>query len=181
MTFRPYKLTLVTPPATEPFVLADVKLFLRIDGSAEDALLTSLIVAARQSAEHYLRRSLINQIWKLSYDDYLSEETALLRGPVQAIISVNRVERDGTATEFDSQNYFLRQTDDTLICDITPFAHRLEITYEAGYGEAASDVPAAVKQGMLSHIAALYEHRALGAPLPDTAQTLYAPYRVMGV
>lgn len=181
MTFRPYKLTLVTPPATEPFVLADVKLFLRIDGSAEDALLTSLIVAARQSAEHYLRRSLINQTWKLSYDDYLAEETGLLRGPVVSVTSVTRVDRDGTTSALSSQNYFLRQTDDVLVCDVTPFAHRLEIVYVAGYGADASYVPAAVKQGMLSHIAALYEHRALGAPLPDTARTLYAPYRVMGV
>ena len=44
-------LQLITPPAVEPVVLADAKLFLRLDTAADDAMVTALIVAARRRVE----------------------------------------------------------------------------------------------------------------------------------
>ncbi len=42
---------IITPPAAEPLTLAQVKAHLRLDGNADDALLTSLIAAARRYLE----------------------------------------------------------------------------------------------------------------------------------
>ncbi|MEQ1790660.1 MAG: head-tail connector protein, partial [Rickettsiales bacterium] len=57
----------ISAPATEPITLAEAKLYLRVDSSSEDNLITDLIVAARMSAEAWLKNSLISQSWKLVY------------------------------------------------------------------------------------------------------------------
>lgn len=44
-------LQLLTPPTAEPVSLVEAKLHLRVDFNDDDALITSLITAARQAAE----------------------------------------------------------------------------------------------------------------------------------
>ena len=65
---RRTSLKLVTPPATEPVTLAELKAWAKIDTDADDALITSLLAAARQAAEDYTRRSFITQSWRLTLD-----------------------------------------------------------------------------------------------------------------
>ena len=57
-------LKLITAPAAEPVLLADAKLHLRVDHIADDDLITSLITAAREAAEHLTGRALITQTWE---------------------------------------------------------------------------------------------------------------------
>jgi uncharacterized phiE125 gp8 family phage protein len=173
---RPYLLTLVTPPATEPLTLAEAKLFLRVDGSTEDSLITSMVSAVRIAAEQYLSRSLITQSWKLAYDDYLLSVTALPLGPVQSITSVTLVARDGSTTIVDSNTYYLSAKKDRLNFDATPFATRVEVVYAAGYGNAAN-VPEPIKQGMLQHLASLYTNRTASGAIPEIALSLYTPFK----
>lgn len=176
--YRPYSLEQITPPAEEPITLAEAKLYLRVDGSMEDTLIGNMITVARMAAEAYLARSLVTQIWKLGYDDYLLSHTRLLMSPVQSITSVTLVARDDTTTTVDNSTFYLNARKDTLIFDASPFAHRVEVVYVAGYGNASA-VPEAIKQGMYLHIAALYANRSAKGAIPDTAITLYAPYRVV--
>lgn len=63
-----YRLDLVTAPASEPITASEVKAFLRIDGSDEDALIASLITVAREKAESYTSRAFITQTWKAYLD-----------------------------------------------------------------------------------------------------------------
>lgn len=175
---RPYQLALVTPPATEPLTLAEAKLFLRVDGSTDDTLISSLITSARIAAEQYMKRSLIEQTWKLTYDDYVTTETRLLMMPIQSVTSVTIVARDDTATVVDESTYYLSANKEILIFDATPFGHKVEIVYVAGYGDA-SDIPGPIKQGMLVHIAALYHQRSQQMDIPEYGKALYAPYRII--
>jgi len=55
-------------PALEPVSLTEAKLHLRIDTTAEDVLISSLIKAARQYCENYQRRAYITQTWELWLD-----------------------------------------------------------------------------------------------------------------
>ena len=65
-------LTVITPPATEPITLNEMKLHSRIDGSDDDTLIEGLITAARmqleQMASHRLKTELthINDSAKIS-------------------------------------------------------------------------------------------------------------------
>lgn len=61
---------LVTPPAIEPVTLAEIKQYTRIDGNDQDALVTSLITAARQWAEHYTGLGFISQGWQMWLDQW---------------------------------------------------------------------------------------------------------------
>lgn len=63
-------LKLVTPPAMEPVTLAEAKLHLRVDGTDEDALITSLIRSARLLCEQWCGRAFLSQTWDLWLDDF---------------------------------------------------------------------------------------------------------------
>jgi uncharacterized phiE125 gp8 family phage protein len=171
-------LTRISAPASEPLTLAEAKLYLRVDHNNDDTLIGDLIVAARMIAESWLKRSLITQSWKIAYDDYVCERIPLHMGPVNSITSVVIVNRDGTTQAISSTTYYLNAARDTLIIDNVIFGFRIEISYATGYG-AASAVPTPIKQGLLEHIAAMYDNRgeAGETSLPDQTVRLYMPFR----
>lgn len=63
-------LKLVTAPASEPVLLADVKTFLRIDTNADDTMLTDFIKAATRIIEKWINRRLITQTWDFYLDNF---------------------------------------------------------------------------------------------------------------
>jgi uncharacterized phiE125 gp8 family phage protein len=163
-------------PASEPLTLAETKLFLRLDAADVDALVTRLIAAARQAAEEYLRRSLITQSWSLAFDDSAPMLVDLPMGPVQSITSVVSTAQDGTPTNVAANQYLLGAGKRQLFFASPVIGNIVSITYVAGFGAAAS-VPEIIKQGMLHHIAAMFEGRAVTV-LPETSRALYAAWRV---
>ena len=66
------RLVLITPPAVEPVTLDEAKLHARVEYPDQDALVTSLIVAARRYCETCLRAALITQQWVLMLDSFPS-------------------------------------------------------------------------------------------------------------
>jgi len=62
----------VTGPSVEPLTLAEAKTHLRVAITDDDALITSLIVAARMDAEFITRRAFISQQWKTVADRFPS-------------------------------------------------------------------------------------------------------------
>lgn len=63
-------LKLVTAPAVDPVSVADVKNYLRINGTTDDAMLGAFITAAVNVVESYLGRRLITQTWALFMDRF---------------------------------------------------------------------------------------------------------------
>lgn len=172
-------LTRITAPALEPIALAQAKTYLRIDDTSEDSLVTDMITAARMTAENWLRRSLINQVWKLGYDDLLPEIVYLTMGPVNSVTSVTVINRDASTQLLNSGSYYLNSAKTALLFDSAPSGFHIEIVYNAGYGSDASAVPMPIRQGMLSHIASMYESRGETeqSAIPEQTLNLYAPYR----
>lgn len=78
------KLERVQPPSEEPVSLEEVKKHLNVDYIHDDNLIMSYIVAAREYAEEYTRRSFVTQTWKA----YGYDIQALPRPPVQEILLV---------------------------------------------------------------------------------------------
>jgi len=168
----------ITDPASEPLTLSDTKLYLRVDNTDDDTLITNLITAARMIAENWLRRSLITQSWKLAYDLGIPESIWLPMGPVTSLTSVVLVNMDSTTQTIDSSTYWLNAAQNALIMFGCLIGFRIEITYTAGYADA-DNVPMPIKQGMLAHIAAMYDNRGDAGDdvLPAQSVGLYTPYR----
>lgn len=183
-------LTRVGAPASEPVTLEEAKIYMRIDNDNEDALIGDLIVAARMTAEEWLKRSLITQSWKLSYDDncglfartrnepWVYDMVRLSMGPVTEITDVSVFDREDNSTSLDSASYYLNASKDELVLTSSVSGIRVEISFDAGYGDAG-DVPRAIKQGMLAHIASMYDNRGSDGDmaLPDQTLGLYFPFR----
>lgn len=70
-------LSLKTDAAVEPLTLAEAKVYLRVDTSdtTDDALISSLIIAARKAVENFTGRRLINQTWNFWLDRFPGERS----------------------------------------------------------------------------------------------------------
>lgn len=167
----------IIAPEIEPLTLAETKLYLRVDGNTEDALITELISVAREHAEAFLKRSLLTQTWRLTLADYTPECLHLPMGPVQAINEIRLMAQDGTNTVFSELLYTLDTVNETIHFTTIPYSYRIEIDYVTGF-ENAEDLPKSIRYGMLSHIAALYDCRGESdTALPKDSIILYTPHR----
>jgi uncharacterized phiE125 gp8 family phage protein len=98
-------LTLLTPPAAEPVALAAARAHLRLDATEEDALLGSLLVAARMAVEAATRRALLPQSWRLTLDDWPPQPVELPLAPVLAIEAVKVATIGGSMLAIDPAFY----------------------------------------------------------------------------
>jgi len=100
-------LVMRTGAQLEPLSVEDAKAHLRIDGAAEDVLLTSLILTSRLHIEAALGLALIRQDWTLVLDRWPA--SGIARIPMRPLIDVSAVrvlDADGVAQEVPAVNYF---------------------------------------------------------------------------
>lgn len=156
-------------PATEPVTLTEAKAHCRVDISDDDTLIGTLIQAAREYVEDVVRRSLITQTWRYSLDCWPKcNEIALPQPPLISVTSVVYYDSDGDSNTFATSEYDVDADSEPgrivlKYGKIWPSealrpAAPIQITYQAGYGAAAS-VPQKYKQAMLLLIGHWYENR----------------------
>ena len=181
-------LTLVTSPAAEPVSLADAKAHLKVDGTDDELLIASLIVAARARAEWHTGRAFVTQSWTLWLDAWpASGIVEIPLPPLQSVTQVARYALDDTRSIVDPSVYQVDAASaPARLAGKVDFApptnlravNAVEIAFTAGYG-AASTVPQPVKQAILQIVADLYTNRGDEADIVSSvAQALLAPYRV---
>jgi uncharacterized phiE125 gp8 family phage protein len=184
-------ISVISPPVIEPITLATAKAHLRVDHNADDTVIMDLIVSARQQAEALTGRAFITQTLRLMLDAApTGGALELPRPPLTSVVHIKTYDDVDVATTLSAANYFVdsvSQPGRVLIrsAGLWPLPARVgngfEVQYVAGYGPNAADVPHALRQGMLCHLAYLYEHRGEEAMthLPQAALSLYLPYRIM--
>ena len=170
-------LRLITAPASEPLTLAEAKLFLRIEHTADDALITRAIQAAREAAEQYLRTPLLPQTWEYTVANPYRCEVRLPFGPAQSITSIIATDSAGGTSILSASTYSLSVDGSMVLFVNTPSAEKIAIRYSASIAADAATLPALIKQGMLHHIAAMLEQRDGVVALPMQSIACYMPYR----
>lgn len=170
-------LRLVTAPTAEPITLAQAKLFLRVEHTADDEAITRAISAARQQAETYLRIALLPQTWDYVVANAYMETICLPYGPAQSITSVTQTNEAGSTTTVNAANYRLSVDGFAVLFFNVSSAEIATIRYVAGSYNAVANVPAMIVQGMLHHIAVMMETRDGAVPLPMQSVQCYQPYR----
>jgi len=185
-------LILTSPPVVEPLSLAEAKAHLRVDGSDEDTLITSLVTAARIHIETTTRVALITQSWTYLLDDWPRQ--GWLELPLSPLISV------GDIDIFDENN--APEALDPLAYEVALgipprilrarghvwprpglLAGGIHIEMTVGHGVLATDVPEPLRQAIRLLVAHWFENREpvvmndSAADVPQSVAGLLAPYQ----
>jgi len=194
--------TVVTaPPQLEPISLSEARLHLRIDSdnTADDALIAVLITAAREQAEHETGRRLITQTREMTLDAFpCSGEAIRLHTDCVKAQSIESITYLDTSSVWQTMSaddygidphslpgYVFEAEDANWPLDVSDSANAVRVKVVCGYGDAATDVPDAVRQWMLMQIGAMYAQResiVLGMSVSEVpmrfVDRLLDPYRV---
>jgi uncharacterized phiE125 gp8 family phage protein len=186
-------LVMTSGPALEPVSLAEAKAHLRVDGTAEDALVQSLIVTSRLHIEAALSLALITQSWTYFLDRWPKAGRLVLPlRPIAAISHVRIWKEDGSSETLAPSDFLLDghgmpprlvAVGDRPLSEPGRPVNGVEVGMTAGFGPAPEDVPATVRHALLLLVAHWYENREpveIGAgtnAVPTMVSDLLAPYR----
>ena len=182
--------------------------------STFDTMLGVVRDASISISKEYLNRSLVNRTLKLSLDtipyqeDVIPDKEGISVGPyitkrkrsvyftfspLGSVSSVITYDDSDTATTMSSSKYYVDtaseigrvvlRTGETWP-DMLRVANALEVTYVAGYGAAASEVPDSIRQGILILAAHLFENPDLVirgdsvSQVPALVSACWNPYKV---
>lgn len=150
-----YGLTVTTGPAVEPLTRALAKEHCEIPAAdtQHDTYIDALIAAAREHYERRTHRALINRTLALTLDRFPAGNVPLWLpwSPISSVTSIAYVDTSGNAQTWANTNYTLQKNMEpgrvVLSYDKTWPSYRqqpagITVTYVAGYGAAASSVPA---------------------------------------
>jgi uncharacterized phiE125 gp8 family phage protein len=190
-------ITVVTPPATEPLTVDEVKAYLRDENTtSQDDVIEALIGAARQKAEQQLGRYLVTQTLELALDRFPYDHRRvsyprrgadnlapyeILLPPLQSVASIKYIDTTGALQTLASNQYDVdvrsRPARVNKAYGVSWPATREQqnaviIQFVAGYG-TAEQVPQCVKQWMLLQIKAGYDNR--DTFLPGTTSLAQLP------
>jgi uncharacterized phiE125 gp8 family phage protein len=185
-------LVLTSGPALEPITVAEAKAHMRIDGTAEDVLIASLILTARLHLEAALDLAFITQSWTLVMDTWGRGPSIDI--PLSPLLSINAVRvktGPSTTTLIPATSYVvdIASRPARLVWNATakpepyPPANGIEIDFTAGFGASAAPVPAPLRHALLLLTAHWYEHRDPGeigsneARVPAAISDLIQPFR----
>lgn len=186
-------LVMTSGPALEPVSLAEAKAHLRVDGTAEDALIQSLVVTSRLHIEAALGLALITQGWSYFLDRWpKGGRISLPLRPVASLTHVRVWDDAVVVVSLDPADFLL--DGQGMPPRLVPLAaapprapgrpvNGIEVTFLAGFGPTPDDVPATIRHALLLLVAHWYENREpieIGGgatAVPAMVSELLAPYR----
>lgn len=183
----------VTSAATEPVTLADAKAHARVDVSADDALISSLIVAAREFCERCTGRTFAQRtfVQTMRHFPEYGADIIVQRSPLISVQSVNYYAADGTDTLMTvATDYRVRANamPGRISLPVTftrwPIVSTVDDAVRIAY-TAGGSVPQIARQAMLMLIAHWYENReavivgeSSGSPVAIASRALLDTLRV---
>lgn len=199
-------LKLVTPPTIEPISLVEAKRNLRVDHDDDDATIAFLITVATQYVDArsgWHGDALITQTWQLVLDQFPLPSPSCCCLPVtpsgvppaalempfpplQSVTSIKYIDQNGAQQTMPALDYTVDTTSKPgRIIPVTAWpttkavANAIEIEFVAGYGDAADDIDAPIRQGLLLLIGHWYENREqVLAQYEGSATVLPIPFGV---
>jgi uncharacterized phiE125 gp8 family phage protein len=147
----------------EAVTLDEARNHLRITHFNEDNLIFSLIVAARQWAETYSEKAIVEQT-VTAYYEQLASVMRLPLGNSSSLTKVDYLDPTGGAQSLTTGVILTKGTPSKLVFVDTPPDSKkqvdsVEVVYQAGYADGY--VPERIKQAILLLVADMYEHREM--------------------
>ena len=185
-------------PATALISLPEARSQVRWDDNADaevDANLTLLIAAVMahlDGVNGILGRALVSQTWVDTPTAFpVGDVFPVVLAPLISVTSVTYYDQDDVQRTFDAGNYQAHNRFDGGYIKLKSHASwpstysrddAVSVTYVAGYGESATDVPAAIKLAGLELIAHWFQNReavltgTISAALPMGVERLLRPF-----
>lgn len=162
-----------TVTGAEPILLAAAKLFLKVDFTTDDTLITDIITSAREQAERFCARSFVAQtiVYQETIPDKDIELETELRLPYPNHTAITEVKINGTVSTAYTKtglNHFVVKYSGLTTGDDGKNAE-IQVSYTAG------DCPAGVKIALYNIIREMYFNRSDG-PLSENAYVWLTPY-----
>lgn len=182
---RRYKVT--TQPTSEPITLNEAKAWLKVDFTEDDAVINSLISAAREEVENFTLHKLMPQTITEKFNA-LNNGLELSVYPVSSIQSITYIDEDGNNQTLSTSDYVLdnfqrmpRITPKNGVTwpSVLSEENAVTVVYSAGYLNA-DEVPAGIKNAMLRIIGNWYEKREESVrKMPTDVDWILSKYRVL--
>lgn len=173
----PYRsLVRVTHPVVDPVSLEEAKVQCRVDTSADDAYIASLVRMATHTVEDLLDISLISQEWQASYDLFPIWAIILPRAPMASgTVTVTYRKGDGTTSTLSSASNDFQVDNNVIPGRIYPKwatswpatrgdENSVVVRYSTGYGESGASVPPQARHLIMVLCAHFYDTRQPTAP-----------------
>lgn len=182
------RLKLITGPAVEPVLPADLRTFGRLSSDVADGTLTPLIKAAREAAEAYQNRAYITQIWELIFDGYPCGVIDIPKPPLVSLTSVTVTDINGTVTAMNTADFVVDTTAAKGSISlrygkywpgVIPERAGVAIRFTCGYGAAGANVPDRVKIAIA--LGALFRYDNAEGEMPEAFYRELDPDRIIPV
>lgn len=157
-------------PVIEPISVEEARFHCDIDDNYFDEKLQSLIKAARLKVEKDTRRSLINQTRVLTMDGFgAGSVIELPSAPVASVTGITYTTTGGAEATLSSSKYSVDANNtpgrvilgyDSEWPESRGYHNDVKVTYVAGYGTSAADVPETARQAMLLLIRSWFDNPA---------------------
>lgn len=197
----------LVPPAT-PLVSFDaMKNYGRIDGNADDDLLTGFIAAATDMLEQFTNRCFIARTLRATLDAFpvaqsgdwwdgvrqgaigslLGSPAPILvpRGNLLSVVAITTYDAAGVAAVFPATSYRAEPSSGSIVLapgTAWPSGIRssagIVVDYVAGYGSNPTDVPASLRTACMMQVQSMYDVRTCG-DLCTGSTALAQPYRIL--
>jgi len=186
-------LVLTDDPATDVVSVAEIKSHLRIDTSDEDTLLGLYIDAATDMAENYCGRHFITHEYKLYFNNVVQEASLIFpdctlvtqsgQNPHRAVWYIN-----AAGAEVGSDDAYIDAYSNPSIVYLSSAftsttlkedaANVFWFNFKTGFGDAATDVPQAIKQAIKLIVSDMYYFREdRKRKFPMASEILLQPYK----
>ena len=197
----------ITGPTVEPLSPEEARNWLRVSSAIDNALIIRSIKSAREQVEVLTNRQLVTATYRLtlrSFTDcrYAKEDAELgwiIELPIGPLVEPDFEDEDevfavayrgeaGAAQVLDPTTYNVDA--DGLLGIVAPafgtawpvtqaqHPHAVTITFRAGFGPAAADVPEGLRQGVGLLLTAAYEERAPSESEMKSVKNLLRMYQV---
>lgn len=151
--------------------LQQAKQYLRIDHQYDDKMIEEMLQVALIAAENYLGIYLQITHWKMTIFDYLPISIKFPYGPIIKIEQFKLYKHN--QEELNVDNYYFDSNHESIILEKSYHMKKAEILYQLGY----EIIPSPIKQGILEHLAKLYDVRGGDVRIPLSAIAMYQSYK----
>lgn len=167
------RLKLITGPAGEPVLPADLRTFGRLSTDVVDATLISLIKTTREAAEAHQNKAYIAQTWELVFDSYPRCPIEIPKPPLASIVSVIVTDISGNVTTVPTTNFVVDTSGGRGTISlkygkywptVTPERAGVVVRFTCGYANSAA-VPEQVKTAIA--LGALFRFDNADGEMPD--------------